>query len=280
VQLALVEAGDPAQPTIVFVHGYPDTKEVWGEVLARLHDSFHVAAYDVRGAGESTVPRGPAAYDFARLGEDLRAVIAAVSPDGPVHLVGHDWGGIAGWELVPGLGDRIASFTAIAAPSLRQVAAGAREQLRRGRVLELAGRLRRSWYVLALCTPGIPTLAWRTVLGRAWRRRLADVERIELDGDYPAPSLVDDAIHGANLYRRNILWRIGRREQPQMLELPVQLIVPSADRFISEKYYERAGRYAPALRRSTVPGSHWAPRAQPHVVSALIRSFVSDIERG
>jgi len=29
VQLALIEAADPARPTLVFVHGYPDTKELW-----------------------------------------------------------------------------------------------------------------------------------------------------------------------------------------------------------------------------------------------------------
>jgi pimeloyl-ACP methyl ester carboxylesterase len=29
VELALIEAGDSARPTLVFVHGYPDTKEIW-----------------------------------------------------------------------------------------------------------------------------------------------------------------------------------------------------------------------------------------------------------
>jgi pimeloyl-ACP methyl ester carboxylesterase len=280
VRLAVVEAGDPARPTIVFMHGYPDTKEIWDDVLGRLQGSFHVVAYDVRGAGESSAPRGAAAYDFARLGDDLGAVIAAVSPAGRVHLVGHDWGGIAGWELVPRFEQRITSFTSIAGPSLRQVAVGVREQLRRGRLLDVADRLRRSWYVLALCTPGIPTLAWRGVLGRGgWRRRLERVEGVTVHAGHPAPTLADDAIHGANLYRRNILWRLGRRERPQLLEVPVQLIIPSSDRYISEKYYDRAGEYAPGLRRRVVPGSHWAPRAQPELVADLIGAFVAGVER-
>jgi pimeloyl-ACP methyl ester carboxylesterase len=280
VQLAVTQAGDPAAPTIVLVHGYPDTKEIWDGVLARLQGSFHVVAYDVRGAGESSAPRGAAAYDFSRLGEDLSAVIAAVASGRPVHLVGHDWGGIAGWELVPRLEGRIASFTTIAGPSLKQVRAGVREQLRRGRLLDVARRLRRSWYVLALCTPGIPTLVWRRARAEdAWRRRLAQVERVPVDGDHPAPSLADDAIRGANLYRRNILWRLGRRAQPEVLEIPVQLIIPSGDRYISEKYYELADEYAPGLRRRIVPGSHWAPRSQPELVADLVRSFVAEVER-
>ena len=64
VELSLVEAGDPARPTVVFIHGYPDTKELWDPVMKLLATRFHVVAYDVRGAGESSRPRGPAAYDY------------------------------------------------------------------------------------------------------------------------------------------------------------------------------------------------------------------------
>src|ERR1700742_2387826 len=93
VELALLEAGDPARPTLVFIHGYPDTKESWDEVMQRLAPRYHVVAYDVRGAGGSGAPRGPKAYDLDRLADDLERVLAESNPAGPVHLVGHDWGG-------------------------------------------------------------------------------------------------------------------------------------------------------------------------------------------
>jgi pimeloyl-ACP methyl ester carboxylesterase len=280
VRLAVVEAGERGRPTIVLVHGYPDTKKMWSRVLPLLAARFHVAAYDVRGAGASSAPRGPAAYDFERLADDLAAVIAAVSPDEPVHLVGHDWGGIAGWEQVamPRLHGRIASFTTIAGPSLAQVSVGLRAQLRRGRLLQVARRVRRSWYVLALCTPGIPTLAWRGYLGRlGWRRHLERVEGDVVDGSYPAATLAEDAIRGANLYRRNILFRLLARPRPGVVPVPVQLIVPSDDHFISSEYYERAAEHAPALLRRTVPGSHWALRAHPELVAEWIASFVDEV---
>ena len=44
-------------PTVVLVHGYPDSKEVWSEVAARLAERFHVVLYDVRGHGGSTRAR-------------------------------------------------------------------------------------------------------------------------------------------------------------------------------------------------------------------------------
>ena len=52
-----------------------------------------------------------------------RAVVDAVSPERPVHLVGHDWGSIQAWAAVtdPSLGDRFASFTSMSGPSLDHV---------------------------------------------------------------------------------------------------------------------------------------------------------------
>lgn len=61
VELCVAELGDPGQPTVVLVHGYPDSKEVWTQVAARLADRFHVVLYDVRGHGRSTAPKRCAA---------------------------------------------------------------------------------------------------------------------------------------------------------------------------------------------------------------------------
>jgi NAD(P)-dependent dehydrogenase (short-subunit alcohol dehydrogenase family)/pimeloyl-ACP methyl ester carboxylesterase len=283
IELAAVEVGDRQRPTIVLVHGYPDRKELWTGVMRRLARRFHVVAYDVRGAGESSAPRGPAAYDFERLADDLLAVIEDVSPDARVHLVGHDWGGIAGWELaaMPRVQSRLASFTTIAGPSLRVVSERVSEQLRDGRLLALAGAVRRSWYVLALCTPGVPTLAWRGAIRRqGWRRQLRYLEHVALDESYPEPTVVRDALHGANLYRRNILWRSGRRAAAGPVSVPVQLIVPSGDHFISPHYYDGAERHAPQLRRRIVPGSHWSPLAQPDLLADWIGEFADEVARG
>src|ERR1700690_1944378 len=113
VKLAVPRRGDPARPAVILVHGYPDTQAVWDEVAELLEDRFHVVTYDVRGAGASTAPGGTEGYAFARLIGDLETVIREVSPDRPVHLVGHDWGSLQCWEAVsrPRLGGRVARFT-------------------------------------------------------------------------------------------------------------------------------------------------------------------------
>src|SRR5690625_3001129 len=94
--LAVYEQGTGAT-TVVCVHGYPDDHTVWDGVAAELARWYRVVTYDVRGAGSSDVPRTRDAYRLDRLEEDLTAVMDAVSPGEPVHLLAHDWGSIQAW---------------------------------------------------------------------------------------------------------------------------------------------------------------------------------------
>ncbi len=279
VALAVLEAGDPSRPTVVLLHGYPDTKELWREVMSRLAGRMHVVAYDVRGAGGSSAPRRAVDYDLARLGDDLLAVAGELS-GGRIHLVGHDWGAIQGWEFAadPRFHGVLASFTAIAGPSLDQVSASLRRLLAAGRLLEALRRLRRSYYVALLWLPGGPQLVWRVLLNRErWRHELARREQLSPPAGYPGETLARDGITGAKLYRRNIPRRTVLPRLRSAL-VPVQLMMPSGDRFIPSEYYELAERFAPDVRRHTLPGSHWAPLAAPGLVADLIERFVADIE--
>ncbi|MBF6435001.1 alpha/beta fold hydrolase [Nocardia cyriacigeorgica] len=120
VELAGFEWGDPAAQPLVLVHGASDTHRVWEQVAVILADEFRVITYDVRGHGRSGAPHELAAYRLDRLAEDLYAVIDTASPHQPVHLAGHGWGAVQGWEAVldPRANTRIASFTALSAPHL------------------------------------------------------------------------------------------------------------------------------------------------------------------
>src|SRR3954447_14444543 len=100
VRIAVHESGRPDGPVLVAVHGYPDNHHVWDGVATELADDVRFVAYDVRGAGDSDKPSGRAAYRMERLRDDLAAVLDLVSPDAPVHLLGHDWGSIQLWDPV------------------------------------------------------------------------------------------------------------------------------------------------------------------------------------
>jgi pimeloyl-ACP methyl ester carboxylesterase len=282
VALSVASAGDPSRPAVVLIHGYPDTKAVWEPVVERLAPEFHVVAYDVRGAGASDAPRRRAAYDLECLADDFEAVCGELSPGRAVNLVGHDWGGIQGWEFATAarFDGRIASFTTIAGPALGHALSATRTAVRRGQPLGALDRIRRSWSIAPLCLPGGPTLAWRVLLaGGRWRRFLAVAEGLPVDAAYPAPTIRADGLHGANLYRQNIPGRLIRRNRLAPPHAPVQLVVPSGDRFISESYYDAAGQICTGLRRRHVPGSHWAPRAEPALIADCIAQFARENAR-
>ncbi len=281
VDLALVEAGAPEAPAVVLIHGYPDDKQLWMPVMERLADRFHVIAYDVRGAGGSGAPRNPLAYSFEHLAGDLAAVLDDVSPSAPVHLVGHDWGSLAGWEftVMPRVQRRIASYTAIAGPAVGHVNHALMATLRTRGPLPVLAALRHSWYIIPLLTPGLPTLFWRGLLrGRAWEAILEYAERLPPDPPEYRRTRIRNGIKGSNLYRRNIL--LGRRRPPPRPSMPVQVITPTGDRYLPELYYASVPRFVASLRRRRVAGPHFAPRTQPELVSRWVGEMVEDVERG
>ncbi|MGW6480877.1 SDR family oxidoreductase [Streptomyces sp. NPDC055059] len=279
IELCVAELGDPTRPTVVLVHGYPDSKEVWSQVAERLADRFHVVLYDVRGHGRSTAPtplRG--GFTLEKLTDDFLAVADAVSPDEPVHLVGHDWGSVQSWEFatVRRTEGRIASFTSMSGPSLDHFGHWIKKRMARPtprRVGQLLGQGAKSWYVYMLHTPVLPELAWRGPLGKRWPKILERMEKVPA-GDYPTPSLPSDAAHGAWLYRDNVRARLSRPRADAYAHVPVQLVLPLGDIFLSERLYDELELWAPGLVRRTLPAKHWVPRTRPDQLSAWISEFV------
>ncbi|MCF3961907.1 SDR family oxidoreductase [Streptomyces fuscigenes] len=281
-------APGPDRPTVVLVHGYPDSKEVWLPVARRLAPRFHVVLYDVRGHGRSAAPhplRG--GFTLERLTDDFLAVADAVSPGRPVHLVGHDWGSVQGWEFAtsPRTRGRLASFTSLSGPSLDHLGHWLRDRAaaRSPRaVAQLLSQGARSWYVYALHTPALPELAWRGPLGRRWPVLLRKSEKLpEAAGEdaYPAPTLSEDAANGAWLYRDNVRARMRRPRADAFAHVPVQLIVPTGDPFLSERLYDGLDHWVPRLTRRTVRAGHWVPRTRPDQLATWIGDFVTDRER-
>ncbi|MFG3272344.1 SDR family oxidoreductase [Streptomyces luteogriseus] len=285
VELCVAEMGDPGQPTVVLVHGYPDSKEVWSEVAERLAGHFHVVAYDVRGHGRSTAPRPlRGGFTLEKLTDDFLAVADAVSPDEPVHLVGHDWGSVQAWEFttVRRTEGRIASFTSMSGPSLDHFGHWIGKRVRRPtprRVGQLLGQGARSWYVYLLHTPVLPELAWRGPLGKRWPRMLERVEKVPR-GDYPTASLPSDAAHGAWLYRDNVRPRLRAPRPDAHAHAPVQIITPLEDRFLSERLHDELEQWVPRLTRRTVQAGHWIPRTRPDLLASWIGEFVTSVENG
>ncbi|MER6911420.1 SDR family oxidoreductase [Streptomyces sp. NPDC000594] len=279
VELCVAETGDPARPTIVLVHGYPDSKEVWSGIAERLADRFHVVTYDVRGHGRSSAPKPlRGGFTLEKLTDDFLAVADAVSPDRPVHLVGHDWGAVQAWEFVTveRAASRVASFTSISGISLDHLGLWARGRVKRPTPRALAHLLRQgamSWYIGLFHTPVLPELLWRGPVGARWPAALRRVEKVPADG-YPTASLVQDAVHGLWLYRDNVRARLRRPRTDAVTEVPVQLVTPTGDIYLSGPIHDDLERWAPRLTRRTLRARHWCPRTRPDQLATWIDGFV------
>ena len=92
--LAAVDTGPGEGSTVLMVPGFTGSKEDFRLVVAPLAQAGHrVVAMDQRGQHESPGPDDRAAYDVEQLASDVLAVVRELG-DGPVHLVGHSFGGL------------------------------------------------------------------------------------------------------------------------------------------------------------------------------------------
>lgn len=57
------EAGDPAKPTIVLLHGFPTSSHMYRNLMRDLSDAYHLVAPDYPGFGESSFP-SPDEYEY------------------------------------------------------------------------------------------------------------------------------------------------------------------------------------------------------------------------
>jgi pimeloyl-ACP methyl ester carboxylesterase len=219
---------------------------------------------------------------MSRLEADLEAVLDAVSPDRPVHLVGHDWGSIHSWESVTGtrLAGRIASFTSISGPCLDHVGhlIRARFRPRHPDLPKMLWQAARSWYIAYFHLPLLPALTWRA-LGHRWRAFLTGSQGVPGHTPYPTPTLARDAVFGTALYRANMLPRLLHpRDRPTTV--PIQLIIPTRDFCVTPVLSYGVERWTRQIQRRPIDAGHWVQLSHPEQIASRIAEFAHRIEDG
>ncbi len=80
---------------ILFLHGNPDTADIWDGVVSRLQQEYRCIAPDLPGFGRSAAPRDMDC-SFENLGHFLDELVQGVHAALPLNLVTHDFGGAFG----------------------------------------------------------------------------------------------------------------------------------------------------------------------------------------
>ncbi|NYT40814.1 alpha/beta hydrolase [Sphingomonas sp. R-74633] len=115
VELNVAIAGDPANPPIILLHGFPESHRTWRHQIPVLARDYYVIAPDQRGFGGSSRPEGVANYTPDKPVEDLLALADHLGI-GPFTLVGHDWGGAIAWMAALQNPQRITRLIIVNAP--------------------------------------------------------------------------------------------------------------------------------------------------------------------
>jgi NAD(P)-dependent dehydrogenase (short-subunit alcohol dehydrogenase family)/pimeloyl-ACP methyl ester carboxylesterase len=286
VRIAVYEHGNPDGPTVVMVHGWPDSHLLWDGVVPLLTDRFRVITYDNRGVGPSSSPSSYREYTMARLADDFAAVVDAVSPTQPVHVIAHDWGSVSVWEYLtrPDASRRVASFTSVSGPSPAHLAAWTFGNLKRPyRLKRLVQTLIQMWsfsYMAVFSIPFVtPAIVRGVVTPPRAQRVLSLADGIPADQIHHSDDIAREASNTLKIYRANYFRSFsGRVRRDHYVDVPVQLIVNTKDPFVRTYSFEDESRWVARLWRRDIKAGHWSPFSHPGVLATSVAELCDVVE--
>jgi len=249
-------------PTVLLLHGWPDTAAVWDEVGPRLvADGWRVVTPDLRGCGRSSKPTAVDDYRMHLLVGDVNSLIDVVG--GPVAVVGHDWGSALAWAVAAHLPPKVSHLVALSVGHPSAFRSGGIEQQQR------------SWYTLLFSYEGLGEKFLRRhdyEAMRTWLRHprvepvIAELER---DGQLSTHLL---------WYRANLPPDAFVTDPPQVpaITVPTLGIWSSRDFALTERQMTESAGYCDAgftYRRIEDVG-HWTPLDAPDAVAESISQFL------
>jgi NAD(P)-dependent dehydrogenase (short-subunit alcohol dehydrogenase family)/pimeloyl-ACP methyl ester carboxylesterase len=284
VRIAVYEEGNPSGPPVVLVHGWPDSHVVWDGVAPLLADRFRVIRYDNRGVGKSSVPKPVSAYTMACYADDFSAVIDAVAPGEPVHVLAHDWGSAGMWEYLarPGASDHVASFTSVSGPSTdhlnRFIIGSLKRPYRPRQFLRALSQFLSFAYMGFFSIPVVAPLAVRGFIAEGVRRMLMLRDGIPAERLHHSPTYKTDAANSLKVYGANYFRAAASARTDHYVDVPVQVIVNTKDPFVRPYVYDDIHRWVPRLWRRNLNAGHWSPMSHPQALAQSVKELVDHLE--
>jgi haloalkane dehalogenase len=257
VDMAFIEEGDPENPAVVFLHGFPTSSFLWREFVPLFAPWTHVIAPDLLGCGSSGMPREAELHIRAQAGY-IRELLTGLGIDG-FAVVGHGHGGgIAQLLAMEGgveamvLVDSIA-FDAWPSETTKALQRAAPEDRREDVVRE----------------------AFDAFL----RQAMAKAERRtdDLRDAYLTPFLGQD---GVRAFFRGIdaadgLGLTGREDEFSTLGCPTLILWGEEDPYLSVEAGERLNDAIPTSSLAVLPGcSYLLPEDAPETIAPLAFDYL------
>jgi pimeloyl-ACP methyl ester carboxylesterase len=258
------------------LHGFPECSFSWRHQLPMLARLGYTAwAPNLRGYGRSSRPSGVKAYAMPNLIADVAGLIDAAGKRSTV-LIGHDWGGVIGWQFVLQSVRPIERFVALNAPHPALFVKG----------LFRFPQILRSWYIFFFQVPWLPEWLFRLgrarAIGNAFRDMAVDKSRFpdEVLDIYRRQALQPGALTAMiNYYRALVRTPLTRRDlralERKIAEVPTLIIWGERDSALGAELTCGTATLVRDLTLRYLPEvSHWVQQEAPEVVNAMIGAWL------
>ncbi|KAI6021506.1 Alpha/Beta hydrolase protein [Pisolithus microcarpus] len=110
--------GQAGRPTLLFMHGFPDTSHGWHHQISYFRTKgYGLVIPDMLGYGGTDKPTNPAAFSHTAIAHDVLDILDAEGAYS-VYVIAHDWGASIASILSIKHSERILGFVFIAVPYL------------------------------------------------------------------------------------------------------------------------------------------------------------------
>ncbi|BCH33566.1 epoxide hydrolase [Mesorhizobium sp. L-8-10] len=289
VRLHVASTGDPANPLIICLHGFPEYWAAWQEVMLELAGDFHVVAPDQRGFNLSSKPAGEEAYRAKHLVADVAALADQLSPGKPFILAGHDWGASIAYAYAFAHPDRLTRLV---------IANGVHPVCFQRAILQDAGQRRASQYFHKLRAAGAAERMVEDDFARTLRMiagfSKTDWMTPEIEAHHRAawarPGAMQAMLHWYNsspvvVPRPDEVVTdaplLSMEPDRARVRMPHLVIWGEADEALRPVCLGGLDRFAADLTVKKVAGAgHWILHEKPVEVAAIIRKFLEPATAG
>ncbi|PSP82296.1 alpha/beta hydrolase [Halobacteriales archaeon QS_1_68_17] len=266
VTLHVVAAGDPDDPVVVLLHGFPEFWYEWHQYVEPfVAAGYRVLVPDQRGYNRSDKPAGVRPYRISELSRDVRALVATEDREA-AHVVGHDWGAAVAWDLAlrdPGTVDRL-GIVNVPHPTVFE------RTLRSNPT-----QLRKSWYMFFFQLPRLPEWYLRrddyAFVVAAMRDEARPGAFDETDFARYRRAWDRDGALGAMLNWYRALFRHAEDPPRERVDPPTLVVWGEHDQALVPEMAPESVDYCEDGRLERFPdATHWVPHEYPDRVADVL----------
>lgn len=262
-----IEEGPSKSPLLVWLHGYPDTPQVWEPQVSAFHDDYECLRPFGRGLLDTDEDLPSSRYGVDSQVLDLLGILnhkEISRKKRPVFLIGHDIGGVMALHLAPLLGPELAGVVIMNSLSLPQM-------VKRFRTPE---QLLRSWYVFAFQIPGVAERLIRS------RPELVLGPKKKIEGLKDIPISTEQLTRPLRTYRELMkkgTWQWNAKAPK--LRCPLMVLWGKSDPFLVTPTWDEWQEVGRDVTFRILDGGHWLQWQNAGEVNSLMKKFFEETLR-